>query len=272
MFKDINTVVITRVNPLLIIFMLDQSESMNDAFGNVPIAKAAALSSAINRVLFEIGLKSMSEGEIVSRFEIGMFAYGNQTVNSGWQGALGNKYIQTIRNIFTNPLQINDDESMIWITPYGHGGTPMYTALKNVRDFVRDWINYGNHRQICHPPIIINITDGEATDDKEPFAGIRSVFNEIKALQTDYGSTILMNIHISGENHEKVFFPHRPVGNNPYQKLLFDISSPLYPAVIARARALKYNLQDDARGYVYNGDSSDLLHFLNIGTQAASDR
>jgi len=265
-------VVVTRANPLLVVFMLDQSASMNDKFGNASFSKATALANAVNRTLYEIALKSVSGGEVVSRFEIGMFAYSGEMVCSGWEGKLKNKFVHTIRNIFENPITIRNDDTLEWITPRGEGGTPMYDALKNVKDFIGDWIDWGDHRKVCHPPIIINVTDGEATDDKEPFSGLRKVASDIMSLSTDFGSTIMLNIHISSENYDKVLFPSRAVGDNAYQKLLFEISSPLYKKIVNKARDAGYNLNDDAKGYVYNGDCHDLLHFLDIGTRGAIDR
>jgi len=39
----------------------------------------------------------------------------------------------------------------------------MMRAFENAYRVCEAWINWGNHRD-CHPPIVINITDGEATD------------------------------------------------------------------------------------------------------------
>lgn len=272
MTKDINQLIITRANPLFIIFMLDTSGSMSEKFGNANMSKAEALSNSINKVLYEIGLKSMKDGELISRFEIAIFSYGDNIVTSGWQGDLANRngepaFNHTIKNIFEHPLKIYDDERIEWITPCANGNTPMLAAFKNVYEIVDDWINWGNHKNVCHPPIIINITDGVATDDDVNFSGIKRIANNLKKLATEYGEAMIMNIHISGEKYDKILFPNKRIGDDQYQRLLFEISSPLYNRIINKAREVGYKLKDDAKGYIYNGDSSNLLDFLNIGTQ-----
>jgi len=49
----------------------------------------------------------------------------------------------------------------IWFDPVANGGTPMCQALMRAQDILRTW--FAQHPG-CFPPIVINITDGEATD------------------------------------------------------------------------------------------------------------
>lgn len=265
--KDINSLVVTASNPCLLIYMLDRSASMSDKFGNADISRAQALSNAINEVIYEVGLRSVgSLGELKNKFEIALFAYGENTVFKGWEGDLSSKFVHPIKKIFDTPLSTSDNGQPEWIKPYASGGTPMLAAFTNVKELCEDWIDWGNHREICHPPIIINITDGEATDDDTPFSKLRNTVREIQNLETDYGNTIVMNIHISGKNYDKVMFPNRPVSDNKYENMLYEISSQLYPRMIEQAKKVGYNIADDARGYIFNGDSSDLIKFINVGT------
>src|SRR2546425_4832635 len=49
----------------------------------------------------------------------------------------------------------------LWFDPYWKGGTPMCAALKEATRIVETWCQ--EHPK-GFPPIVINITDGEATD------------------------------------------------------------------------------------------------------------
>lgn len=270
--KDINSLVVTAANPCLLIYMLDRSASMSDKFGNADTSRAETLSTAINKVIYDVCLRCVSgSGELKSKFELALFAYGGNTVTSGWEGALAGEFVYPITRIFNNPLATDANEMPIWIRPHADGGTPMRAAFNNVKDLCEDWISWGNHYEICHPPIIINITDGEATDDDGSFSGIRNTVNQLRNMGTAYGSTIVMNIHISGRNYDRIIFPDRPLSNNKFESFLYDISSPLYPHMIETGRREGFNIPDNARGYIFNGDSSDLVRFINVGTNSGAN-
>jgi Mg-chelatase subunit ChlD len=49
----------------------------------------------------------------------------------------------------------------IWFDPVANGGTPMCAALGRATTILQGWL--AQHPD-CFPPIVINITDGEATD------------------------------------------------------------------------------------------------------------
>jgi hypothetical protein len=267
-FKDINNLVVTSANPCLLIYMLDRSLSMNDPFGNARISKAQALCNAINDTVYEAGCRCISgaSGEMKSKFEIALFSYGNGTISSGWEGSLASEFVHPIVNIFKYPLFTTSDDIPKWINPSGNGGTPMLAAFENVKDLCEDWINWGDHRDVCHPPIIINITDGEATDDRYPFNGIKNAVTQIRSLSTVYGYSIIMNIHVSGDNSDKVTFPDRAPNDGVYENFLYEISSPLYEGMITQARNEGYNIADNARGYMFNAAPADLVKFIKIGS------
>ena len=124
----------------------------------------------------------------------------------------------------------------------------------------------GNHRE-CHPPIIINITDGEATDAGNNYQDLINEVNELKQLRTNYGLVNILNIHISGKIADRVLFPNEVSHlNNKFSKLLFDMSTHLNENMVRIALQKGYNIPNNAKGYIYNGNAVDLINFLNIGT------
>ena len=270
---DIRSLTISSTNPCLIIYLLDQSASMKDQFGNASHSKSVELANAINDTIYEVALRCIGNaGELKNRFEIAIIGYGKSEnlVQSGWEGQLADKWVVSIKNIFEYPLAQENDKP-IWIKPYSVNNTPMTKAFENAKRLCNDWINWGNHRD-CHPPIIINITDGEATDAGSNFNSLRNQVEQIKHLGTNYGAVNILNIHISTRAGDKLLFPNENQflasqhSNDKSAKLLFELSTPLNENMIRLAKQKGYDIQSNARGYVFNGNATDLTNFLNIGT------
>jgi len=263
---DLRNFTISSTNPCLIIFLIDQSGSMDEQFGNSSHTKSKEVANAINELLYEVGLRCYSGSEVKNRFEIGIIGYGKESnVGSGWEGSLSNKWVVSIKNIFEYPLG-EEDGRPIWITPKASGATPMKKAFENAKRLCQDWINWGNHRD-CHPPIIINITDGEATDGGKKYQDLINEVNELKQLRTNYGMVNILNIHISNRISDRVLFPNE-VSNlqNDFSKLLFDMSTFLNENMVRIAAQKGYGIPNNPKGYIYNGNAVDLINFLNIGT------
>lgn len=264
---DIRNLTISSTNPCLIVYLLDQSGSMKDTFGNASHSKAVELTNAINDIIYEVGLRCIGNaGDLKNRFEIAIVGYGKSEnlVQSGWEGQLAGKWAVSIKNIFDYPLAQENDKP-IWIRPYSESNTPMTKAFESAKRMCNEWINWGNHRD-CHPPIIINITDGEATDAGNNFNLLRSEVEQIKHLGTNYGAVNILNIHISTRAGDKLLFPNQVTANDKFEKLLFEMSTPLNENMIRLAQQKGYDIQSNARGYVFNGNATDLINFLNIGT------
>ncbi|MBN8718788.1 MAG: VWA domain-containing protein [Sediminibacterium magnilacihabitans] len=239
-----------------------------DKFGNALHSKAFELADAINDTLYEIGLRCMgSGGELKNRFELAIIGYGkeNEKVQSAWEGQLSGKWIVSIKNIFDYPLLL-ENEKPLWIKPYASGSTPMTKAFENAKRICNDWINWGNHKD-CHPPIIINITDGEATDSGSNFYALKKEAVQINQIGTNYGATNIFNIQISSRSGERVLFPNELTNSSDkFARLLYEMSTPLNENMIRIAKQKGYNIHDNAKGYVLNGNATDLINFLNIGT------
>ncbi len=258
---------ISSTNPCLLVYLIDQSGSMGSEFGNARHTKAVEVANSINEIIYEVGLRCIGgAGEVKNRFEIAIIGYGKQenSAQSGWEGQLSSKWVVAIKNIFDNPLREVNDKP-IWIQPYAGNNTPMTKAFENAKRLCNDWINWGNHRD-CHPPIIINITDGEATDGGNNFNLLKNEVEQINRLGTNYGTVSILNIHISSIAGDRLLFPSEVNSNDKFQRLLFDISTQLNENMIRIAQQKGYQIMSNAKGYVFNGNATDLLNFLNIGT------
>lgn len=264
---DIRNLTISSTNPCLIVYLIDQSYSMNENFGNAAHSKAVEVAEAINEIIYDLGLRCIGGGgELKNRFEIAIIGYGKESnaIHSGWEGQLAGKWVVSIKDVFEYPLGEHNDKP-IWVKPYAENNTPMTKAFENAKRLCADWINWGNHMN-CHPPIIINITDGEATDAGSSFTSLYYETDEIKRLRTYYGGVHILNIHISSRSGDKILFPSTNPPVDRFAQLLFDISTPLDENMVRIALQKGYRIENGAKGYVFNGNALDLINFLNIGT------
>jgi hypothetical protein len=141
----------------------------------------------------------------------------------------------------------------------------MTKAFENAYRLCQDWISWGNHRD-CHPPIIINITDGEATDAGNSYQPLKEQVERLKTLTTNFGNAFVLNIHISSSAGDRKLFPSNLDSSDKFGSLLFNLSSSLNENMLRIASSKGYQVQNGSKGYVFNGNASDLMNFLNIGT------
>ena len=142
----------------------------------------------------------------------------------------------------------------------------MYDALLHVRDLAAEWTQRPENAG-SFPPVVFNITDGEATDcNDEELLGI---CRRIRSLRTDDGSVLLINIHIaSGCGQRALLFPTADETGygSRYAELLYECSSPMPAPFEPYIRDLRGGGMPPFRGMSYNASVSELLAVLNIGS------
>ncbi len=269
---------ISRTNPALVVFMIDQSRSMSHKIPGSDNSKAREAADAINRQIGEfIGRCTKADG-IRDYFYISVIGYGFRAGTA--QAILKGDAVQPISALANNPLRTEkrvtkvsdgegglidvDYELGIWFDPVAASDTPMVHALKLARDLVKDWVE---KRPDTYPPIVINISDGQATDG-DPTDLAREIMN---IASTD-GNTLLWNCHVSSSPGTPITFPSNQEGlpEDKYARILFDISSPLPEQYMGYAREMSYNISEGARSYVYNAQLEQLIQFIDIGTRGPS--
>lgn len=270
---------ISRQNPSCILFLVDQSGSMSDPLGgHSGRSKADGLADAINRLLLELTIrctKNQSEG-IRNYYDVGVLGYGKQ-VGSAWGGSLAQRVLVPISDVGNNPAKVDErkrkvedgadglvEETIkmpVWFYPVASSGTPMCEALRQSQVILQDWISA---HQDSFPPMVINITDGEATDgDPVPVA------EHLKQLATQDGNLLLFNLHLSSHAGPSVQYPDsEAVLLDEFAVQLFRMSSVLPPHVQSAVAAEGYTVSPQARGFVFNAGIVEVIKFLSIGTQA----
>ncbi len=276
------TAEISRANPSAFIFLIDQSGSMAE-----PIAGSAenkrkcdSVADAINRLLHNLIIKCARGEGIRNFYEVSVIGYGAQ-VAPGFSGKLTGRDLVPLSEIANSPARVEErtkqvDDGQggtitqkvkfpIWFEPLCKGTTPMGQALSLAHHILEGWV--GRHPN-SYPPIVINITDGEATD-----SGPVPQAEALCSLATNDGNVLLFNCHISSKGSEPIVFPEGDDDlPDSFARTLYSVSSPLPDGLRDMARSENFVLGPGARGFAFNADLVELIRFLDIGTRASNLR
>lgn len=275
------TAEISRANPTCFIFLIDQSASMSDPIGpEVGSQKADSVADALNRLLAELSVKCAKEEGVRDYFHVGVIGYGRH-VGSAFTGSLTGRDLVPLSQVADSPARLEERTKKtpdgagglvdapasfpIWIDAMADGGTPMCRALNVADAMVKDWL--GDHPS-CFPPIVLNLTDGEANDG-DPTMAAANITGQASA----DGSVLLFNLHVSSTSRSPITFPDSDeLLSDAYARTLFSMSSPLPPHMRSYARELGLSSGEAPRGFVYNADVMSVIQFLDIGTRATELR
>ena len=278
---------ISRVNPACFLFLIDQSRSMSFALAGQPgQRKMDQAAAAINRILDTVAQRCSQGMDVRDYFDIGIIGYctdprGNPIISSVLQGTSPEQPFLPISQVVdvaeVVEVQVKESDGAgglvdvtrrmpVWLHPHAEYGTPMLAAFQTAARSVENWI--AQHPD-SFPPIIINVSDGAASDgDPEPLA------RQIMGMQTGDGNALVFNVHLSEVSALPSQYPDQEDAlprNDEYAKLMFRMSSVLPESSRAQASILDLPISDNSRGYVFNADMTALVQFLEIGTRAASD-
>jgi hypothetical protein len=267
---------ISRANPTCVLFLVDQSSSMLEPFGQQPEKrKADGVADAINRLLQNLVLKCAKADGIRDFFHVGLIGYGGR-VASAFEGNLTGKTLVPVSQIANNPLRVEqrtrkvDDGAgglveqsfkfPVWFEPKATGRTPMCQALNMAKQYLEVFLQ---HHPACYPPLVFNITDGMATDG-DPL----ELAKNLRGLGSQDGNVLLFNAHVSANQSNAIEFPGGEGGlPDNFARLLFRMSSKLPERLAEAAKGEGYNVDPLARGFVFNADLVSVIRFLDIGTR-----
>ena len=275
---------ISRTNPGCFLFLIDQSGSMTQALGGQPgMRKMDQAADSLNRTLNAISQRCSQGIDIRDYFHIGAIGYKtNQQGGSIVRSLLDSTSVDQPFLLISQVVDIAEIEERevresdgagglvnvtrnfpVWLRPDAEYGTPMCEALDMAAAALRDWIS---QHPDAFPPIVINISDGMATDgDPENFAA------EIMSLETSDGNALMFNAHLSDIAAMPVQFPAQPEGlADEHAKMLFRMSSPFPQSFRDLAATLDVVAEENARGFVFNANLEALVRFLEIGTRGVT--
>ena len=263
---EYSNVPIGTSNPGCIVILVDQSWSMSEPFGNDG-NKAERAALAVNRVLEELVLACRSGEEIRDRCHVTVIGYGAQ-VNSIVNGMISEvpaalirveKIKKHIPDGAGGTIEI-DSEMPIWIEPKSDNGTPMHEAFERAAEVVEGWVS---DKPNTFPPVVINVTDAEASDLDLTTDAARKIMN----LHTMDGKALVFNIHIA-DNKREIIFPNdkTQLADNVFAKFLFDISSTLPQPLVEAAKNSGFSPGPGAKCSGYNIDESLMIRLLQFGS------
>ena len=274
---------ISRDNPSCFLFLVDQSTSMEEdiAAGDGTQQKAIGVADTMNRWLQELSIKCAKSEGVRDYYHVGVIGYGKR-IGPCFGGEFVGKDMVPISQIADNPTRLEErikkipdgaggvmDQSIrfpVWFDPIADGGTPMCRAAAEAERILTDWLTtYPD----CYPPIVIHITDGEATDG-DPRERIRQLTN----MASSDGNIMVFNIHLSANpNANPITFPDSADDlPDDYSKMLFETASPLTPTMRALAKEHGFNPSESARSFVLNADMVLLVQAIDIGTRPSNLR
>lgn len=266
---------ISRDNPTCILFVIDQSSSMDEKMVTGK-TKAAFVADVLNKTIYTLITNCTKADGVRNYFDVGVIGYGGNGVSGGLGGALSGGIVHPITDLERSPLRIEDRKSIVddgaggilernikfpvWFNPTSSGGTPMCAGLTKAAEALVAWCDTHPHN---YPPTVLHVTDGASTDgDPEAIA------SAIRQISTADGECLLFNLHVSTEQGETKPFPSSDASlPDSYAKLLFRMSSVL-PSHVSKLAADKgYSIVEAARGFMFNADPKDIVNFFDIGTR-----
>ena len=265
---------ISRKNPGCFLFLVDQSESMSEAIGGGTTSKAQAVADQLNTLLYELVLRCVKSAREAPRayFSVSVIGYsttphGDPLVESALSMASASGGVVSTTDLAAQPLRVENRASAaggvvnspVWVEPVARGGTPMCGAFDQAGRLAAEWV--GRYPD-GFPPVIVNLTDGEATDGDPAVWASR-----LRSLATSDGQVLLFNLSLSADSAAGGIFPSGVDGlGSAYAAKLFHMSSPLPPSMIDMARSQGIAVRPGAHGFAYNADIKALAAFMNVGT------
>lgn len=273
---------ISRANPSCFLFLIDHSLSMDQELGGggLPMRKADAVAEAVNRLLSELTIKCAKEEGVRDYFHVGVIGYGD-TVEPAFGGMLSQRELVPLSELAANPARLEERvqkavmpngrqieqrvKSPVWVEPLANGETPMTEVFNRASAIVGLWLR--GHPG-CFPPIVLNITDGSSSDG-DPSAAAAG----LQSLASADGNVLLFNLHLSSDDTDPIVFPS-DVADLPDEHAgrLFAMSSPLPERMRQVALRHQLDVEEGARGFVFNADISAVVQFLDVGTQVMDVR
>ena len=152
---------ITRDNPTCFVFLIDQSHSMAQTFGDRARGqtKAEGVAQALNDLLRNLIITCSKADGVRNYFDVAVIGYG-RGVGPAWAGPLRGQYLVPIREVAENfsrlacaPTSLEGGAEAlampVWVEPTAGGSTPMCEALGICSRILDTFIS--RNRYLGHP-------------------------------------------------------------------------------------------------------------------------
>jgi hypothetical protein len=266
---------ISRDNPTCLVFVIDQSTSMNHKL-ELGLTKAQFLADVLNKTIYTLITTCTKADGVRDYFHVGVIAYSGTDARSGFQGPLGRGVLHPISAVAESPLRVedrlrkarDDNEQIVeqrikfpvWFDARAQGKTSMCAGLSMVAEVVKGWC--GEHHK-GYPPTVIHVTDGHPTDGDPEVAA-----TALSSLGTEDGPPLLFNLHVDIGTGRPILFPDTAaLLPDRYAGRLFRMSSQLPPQAVSAAKAKGIPATPASKGFVFNASPEAIVDFFDIGTR-----
>lgn len=281
---------ITHLHRTAFILAIDCSGSMSEMIrlNGMTMSKAAAVALVTNYIVDELVERARRHDGVRNYYDIGVIGYSGRGVRPMLPASESGRPLVAVDELDRHmpPAERADFDQILpgggttivsfdlhrWIEPLSEGLTPMYEALMEVRDMLRDWCRRPENAD-SFPPVVFNITDGESSDCRPD--ELLDMAREIRRTGTSDGNTLLMNIHLSTDPmRPSTVFPSTAemCGEDRYSRLMYEMASTM-PSVFdgaIRSTAGVTSLPP-YRGMAYNASIAQLLTILDIGSRSVNN-
>ena len=277
---------ITRAHRTAFVLLIDQSGSMSGEirFRGETCSKAEAVATITNELLFELIERTRRSEGTRNYYDVAILGYGGEDEVQSLLAA-DREWIP-ITELAARPVPMRRRQVEVrlpdgsialrlhsrpeWIKPQAAGQTPMLDALREARDLVREWVARPENSQ-SFPPIVFNITDGEATDGSD--ADLCEVAHQIRSTATADGEVLLLNIHLAtGTTEQPICFPgqEEPLHESRHAALLHACSSEMPACFNEAIRSIKgAGAMPPFRGMSFNASIAEVVAMLDTGSISA---
>ena len=265
----------------------DRSGSMAEetSLDGLSMTRAEAVASLINQLLDELLGRLRRSDRVRDCLDLALLEYSGEGVLNLLDDGGG---FVTVSELIRRPVTVrprhvlrrlpsgNQVAATIpqrqWIEAKAIGNTPMKAAFEEAERLTRCWCAATRNRD-SFPPIVINITDGEASDADDEELTLAA--ERLRAVATRNGALLLFNVHLASEEEnpaETLRFPseHDRLPDRPHARLLYDLSSTLPPCYDTAILAERPLARPPFRAVGYNCPINTLFAVLTVGTTGAA--
>lgn len=274
---------ITRLHRTAFAVMIDRSGSMAEEldFCGRRMSKAEAVAEVANGLLFELIQRATRTDGVRDYYDIAVVGYDGDGVHSllsdrNWFLSVSelasrptpSRTLTVERTLPSGERTLHDVTTPCWVLPAAQGTTPMYEALCCVCELIGTWCADPAHAE-SFPPVVFNITDGEASDGDEQ--DLNDICRRIRREATADGNVFMIHVHIAtAPDTGSLFFPTEEEllsCGSRYARLLYDCSSAMPDLFNGAIRDLKGpGARPPFRGMSFNASIAELISALNIGS------
>lgn len=265
----------SRFNPTIWIFVIEQSIRMNSLLKSVSKSKAVVATQLVNQLIYTVIMRNYDGEAPKNRCFISVIGYNHDVKElcSGWLKDLDEnplRYETAKEKLYNCKGGIIEVEvkQPVWVEPITQdGATNMLGAFKLAKDLCEKWMKDNADGPA---PVIINISDGVPYyDGKDPRVCMKEtveLVDSIKSLSNNDGNVLIFNAEI-GEDSNKVVFPtERGTIQQVEAQFLFDITSEIPDSYKDAARKKELDVKEGSRACIFNAGAVDLIQLIDFGS------